>query len=191
MLELLYVSIDDEGFINHITSMETENSIGMYLDPNSDLVLGFRKYRYDVDNNEFIYDESKVIDECKECLKQETEQYLRGVRDTRFGVKLSSGNYTFDYGDGLRSILSSNNGIMGMGLSNLFRIPCIDENEQKTTVKLGILDFTALMKAMVEFANYFEEMLEERLSEANSLTTIDEIKEFKERYNIDLSKIFK
>lgn len=184
MLELRYIEIDENGFITSISTQETETSIGVYLDPNSEMVLGFRKYRYDIDNDEFIYDESKVINECKESLKLETERNMRFNKNNQFGVKLDAGNFTFDYSDQLKNNISNNNGLMSLGLTSLFKISCINDDNKKTSVKLGLADFIKLIKATVEFSDCLENQIEERLSEIEEMESINDIVNFKNKFNI-------
>ena len=188
MLELRYIELDENGFITSITTHETETSIGMYLDPMSEIALGFRKYRYDAENNKFIYDESNVIEECLDGLRTEVELSMQKNRNTEFGVKLNSGNFTFRYSEQLKNTLASNQGLVGLGLSDLFKVPCVNEDGKATQVKLSLIDFTKLLKAMVEFANYFEDVLEERLNDIDKLNSIEEIVEFKNRFHIDAFK---
>lgn len=188
MLELRYIELDENGFITSISTQETETSISVYLDPNSEMALGFRKYRFDTETEEFIYDESNVIDECKEALKMESEYILRRDRNTQFGVKLSVGNFTFDYNEELKNMIANNNGLIGLGITDLFKVPCVNENGEKTNIKLNVFDLTKLLKAIVEFANYLEDVIEQHRTNISEFTSIAELTEYRDRNNLSMEK---
>lgn len=182
-MELFFVELDSNNFIIGIGTQYTDNSIGMYLDPHSDFLLNFRKYRYDKENNEIIYDESNVIEECKDGLKIDIELLSNG--DDTFEVEISSGKFLFKYSHELRECLSTNNSLVSLGLTELLLIPCFDENGNKLDIYANTDDFVKIMKEMVYFVNRRKELIAKRKAHVDTLTSIKELNDYKKEIGIN------
>lgn len=184
MLELLYVSIDDEGFITKITSMETENSIGMHLDPNSDLVLGFRKYRYDAETNELIYDESNVIDECKSGAKSLVDIYsFRNSKE--FEVEFGAEKYRFKYSNELRNELTSFQSFLNLGITQPLKLKCIDKDGIEQLIEINAINLVKIINEMVSFINNERDSCSRLKQQIDNCTTLKEIQDITKTLQVD------